>query len=650
MTQFIRYFMGMFLCAFTLISYSVDHIQCNLTTAGIPAQSEINQAYANIYTCVNSYPKNFPAIQLRGTISGDSSSTNVSGSCATAALSSGASCQFMLNAQFKQAGSVSFNLQIAVGSLYYLTMPQVTTTVSGSSTIPTKTLAFYNNSPNPIYPVIEAPMLLPSDPWLQAQFQITDLANYPFASNRLHRAYINGTNGIAPGQTVLVSVPFYSHLVANPSGGNVTNQYVDWWNAMRVYLYDVQSNLVVQYNNDSANPVTLFTPGPACVSGCSTVSVFSSNTIMPTNDPYQLTEYTFADVVTSTTIPYPIDRTHVDYDYSGVDQIYLPVAMEPYGSNLVGYTGTTMDLPNFRTNMNVFINDTGWPTYANLPYPRIPGAYNVVTNNPALTNTIPATTSLTNNWDNCVTNSGAENHANCVLVNDLFVANYTNCFGSGAPTQAELIQHIYGWVSFTGSCGLNPLADTTGYSAAVEAYHTLQYTFHPDYVGDFNPYVQLVHTALQMNVYAYSIDDAVGNINTIGDGVVMTIGGATGLTNPLQYATSNITTIGPGTPPPGSAPVFTKFGVCSATASTGTLARGAPFSFQLPVSSYPCTVTLEDSNNKLYQFILSQPAPFPTPPTADYVSCTGVTEPQWCSGVMIDFNTRQNIGTPPPTL
>src|SRR5205814_1133688 len=146
-----------------------------------------------------------------------------------------------------------------------------------------------------IYPIIEAPILTPVDAWLQAQFQVTDIATYTFASTKTYRAYVNGTNGILPGQTALVTVPFYSELVNNPTG-STPNQCIDWWNAMRVYLYDGNPQFMTQYTKDSANSVTLLTPGPSCMSGCSQVSIFSSTTGVPTNDPQQLTEYTFAGV------------------------------------------------------------------------------------------------------------------------------------------------------------------------------------------------------------------------------------------------------------------------------------------------------------------------------------------------------------------
>lgn len=504
--------------------------------------------------------------------------------------------------------------------------------------IPHKVIAFYNNSNETVYPIIEAPILAPADPWLQGLFQISqaNINTYTFTQTKIHRAYVNGTNGISPGQTVLVDVPFYSELVANPSGGNQPDQYVDWWDAMRVYLYDVQSNLVAQYTQDSANPVTPVTPGPTCISGCSQINLFSSSTGVPTNDPQQLTEYTFADVVTTLGAPYPTDLTHVDYDYSGVDQIYLSVAMEPYGTSLVGYTGTTVDLPTFRSNIGVFLSSTQWPVYAGLPVtkPRVPGAYNVMIGNPQLTATQAQINALTNNWHTCLSDAGNSNHANCLTVQSLFQNNAAAC--SVSPSEAVLLQHIYGYVSF---CAI--VLPSSG--PQFDAYTAVQHNFL-GYPQDFNPYTQLVHQTLKMNVYAYSVDDAVGNINTIGDGVIYAIGGSNGLTNPEQYDPNKITTVNPGST--GSAPYISKFGVCSATA-TNSLAPGASFSFQLPSSSYPCEITLEDTNGSFYHFTVLSPAPFTTPPTSNYISCA--VGDSWCAAININFGTQVNIGTPPPT-
>lgn len=730
MRYYIRSFIGTLCSLLSMASYAVDHIRCTLSHSGIPDQVQMGQAYANTYTCINTYPETdaFPPIQLVGTVFGKSTGTSVSGSCMTQKLASDDSCQFVLKAHFQKTGQARFYLQVSVGSLYYLNLPSVRTKIipgpihptliwpgsnvgsaqvdssgngsgfyvanaydtsgepilytfalsgagtvtanqngsfslsgidinspgtltvtanslnndappaegtpiqisSNSSVIPNKIIAFYNDSNETIYPIIEAPILT-VDAWLQAQFSITDISTYKFTSTKIYRAYVNGTNGISPGQTVLVQVPFYSELVNNPTGGNQPDQYLDWWNAMRVYLYDVQSNLIQQYNQDSAHPVHPVTPGPSCFSGCSgQLEVFSSTTGVPTNDPQQLTEYTFADVVTGGGTPYPIDYTHVDYDYSGVDQIYLSVAMEPYGSSIVGYTGTTVDLTTFRANISTFLTDTVWPVYAGLPVtkPRVPGAYNVMVLNPQLTTPQPQIDALTTNWHKCINDAGNTNHANCLIVNNLFQTNASACGQS--PTELELLQHIYGYVSFCG--------DLPSSGSAFDAYTALQHNFI-GYPQDFNPYTQLIHQTLKMNVYAYSVDDAVGNINTIGDGIVIDIGGESGLSNPEQYDPQKITTVNPGTPLSG--PYFTKFGVCSATA-TQLLAKGGSFSFQLPNSSYPCIITLEDSNNVVYSFSLNHSAPLTT--TAADITCG--SPGAWCSGVLVA--DPKNVNTPIP--
>jgi len=50
---------------------------------------------------------------------------------------------------------------------------------------------------------------------------------------------------------------------------------------------------------------------------------------LPPTDRRQLMEYTFADAVTKNGLPFTITLTGVGYNISSVDQVYLPVAMEP---------------------------------------------------------------------------------------------------------------------------------------------------------------------------------------------------------------------------------------------------------------------------------------------------------------------------------
>lgn len=171
-----------------------------------------------------------------------------------------------------------------------------------------KVIAIYNNSTENIYPIIETP-IQPVDYWMQSLFKITNIGTYTFTTTKQYRVYINPTGkGIPPGGHVTISVPFYTKLVAKPSGGNVPDQYADWWDAIRVYIYDVQNNMLVNgYNLDSqvrtySRSLTCLAPSTACTPG-QPFKVYAGFQGLPLSDPNQLTEYTFADVVTSQGVP-----------------------------------------------------------------------------------------------------------------------------------------------------------------------------------------------------------------------------------------------------------------------------------------------------------------------------------------------------------
>lgn len=660
MTQYLRDFIFAITFFLSMTSYAVDHSTCNHSDKRIADQTQTGQTYSTTSTCTST--------EVTTTASAQPSTAIISwpgfhsGSAQTDITGNGFG-SFVANATDSSGHPVSYTFAISgPGTItgtqtgtFNLTGVDATTVITITATaddatsvvgipitvhvskVPTKVLYFYNNTSETIYPVIEAP-ILPVDTWMQAQFAVTD-PSYTFTATHLHRVYINGINGIPPMQSALVSVPFYSGLVPNPTGGNTPDQYVDWWSSMRVYIYDVQSNLIQTQSEAGVSPVTLYTPGPTCISGCSQTSVFSATSIMPTNDPQQLTEYTFAAVVPTLPLPYSIDRTIVNYDYSAVDQVYLPVAMEPYGSNLLGYTGTVVDLTSFRSSLNTFLAGTQWPVYAGLPYPRVPGAYNVVIGNSQLTSTAAQIAALTAYWNNCSTNAASPDYANCTAVFNLFDANYFACNGThlSGPTALPM-QNIYGYLAFCAT----PLPSS---GAGFDAYTALQYNYknYSSYAQDFNPYTSLIHQALQMNVYAYSVDDAVGFISTIGNGLVITVGGAKGLPNSQQYNLQQVITVSLGTPPVGSSlPVFTHYGVCSQTAPS-SLGGGASFKFQLPSSSFPCVITLEDSRKRLYHFTLNAPAPLTS--TAADISCAAADQP-WCSNVVI--TSAQGISTAQP--
>ncbi len=524
-------------------------------------------------------------------------------------------------------------------------------TVAFANNPPSKTLALYNNSKETIYPVIEAP-ILGVDPWMQALFKITDVTHNPFQTTQIYRAYLNTTEGgIPPGGKLTITVPFYSQLTQNPSGGSASDQYVDWWNGMRVYFYDNQAAFSKLYQSDATHPVTLYSNGLSTDSV--TLPVYATTAGAPLNDPYQLTEYTFANVITSASIPYPIDTSYVDYDLSYVDQVYLPMAIEPAGNDQVGYTGTVMDLDVFRSILSHFIDTYHWPMYTQIPAypnPRVPGAYNVLIGNQSLTQPDAANTTqaFIDNWTTCINDTSNPRHGDCQHVNALFQANYQNyqqqCADSRPLSTLQLLQNIYGWVSFSCAHANNALVNTPNlaegesYNIAEHSYQSLQYS------AAFNQYVQLIHSALNMNAYAYSIDDAVGNMNEPGTGIVIAIGGSQGLPNSNPYNKKQIARVNPGSPPPMSSnPYFSAYGICSTTASN-PLARNTSFSVQSV--SYPCEITLKDSTGNLYHFTLTAPPPYVSGHQPAYVKCD--TSDLWCQGIALDYHTQQDVNLPPP--
>src|SRR5690606_16758563 len=108
--------------------------------------------------------------------------------------------------------------------------------------------------------------------------------------------------------------------------------------------------------------------------------------------------------------------------------------------------------------------------------------------------------------------------------------------------------HIYGWVPFNEGCGAddNALATTQipGWNhAKIQSMyiHELQYNHQQAIVQTnpkllFNPYVQLIHDDLKMNAYGFSVDDAVGFMSELGDGLVFAVGGSEGLENQQQFS------------------------------------------------------------------------------------------------------------------
>jgi hypothetical protein len=623
----------------------------------------------------------------------------------------------------------------------------------GPRKVQDKTVNIKNNSGVPIYVVLETAKQdirdeknRPHDRWLQAEFQPT---KGTYASTYLYRAYVNPENGIPKDESVSVTLPFYTQLESKPCP-NKPDQYINWWRALRIYVYDDPGAIKHAYdcdtnkanavdcdkNKPNAVPISSFAPSaspvptcPACFAPLVVYRVQSGGdkhgTSLPAVDPSQLLEYTFAKV-TASPEPLKIDYAFVDYDISSVDQVYLSVAMDPVNNPFIGFIGSALGRDIFSDTLTKFRNDFSWPKYkwpayvTNQTAIRLPATFNVMNgiqhpgtilcDNPpcppllepagAAIKALPVVQKMEKLWDECCgaewpskrcqPSGSSETCDNMAKVAKLFERNYdhykTLCQTPVKLDRDQMLANVYGWVPFmkcgdTGSV-INQLLDTPGigadgYQKTHDAYVDLQYKSppNPKTFGDFNRYTELIHGAKYLHVgeYAFSIDDAAGNMLEIGDGVNITVGGTNGLGNRNPYDPWRFFLFTVGAAKETGGPTWTKYRVCTGTEEElRACADQAPDRDMLesdrkngdiaysPIKigavPCPCVIVLQDSNKALYKVLVKKlPQPPPThpinkegkPPTAidnswdkkvgdDFVNvgCFDTeTSFEWCGGL-----------------
>jgi hypothetical protein len=598
-----------------------------------------------------------------------------------------------------------------------------------AGTAPGKIVNIQNNTDNPIWVVLETAKqdLLddhkpprPHDRWLQAEFQPT-LGTY--ASTYLYRTYVNPTDGIPKQSSVSVTVPFYTQLEKKPCPDDA-DQYINWWRALRIYIYDDEGAIKNAYDKDTntnnALPISTFAPDagaiPTCV-GCSADLVVyrdlsgadKHGVSLPFVDPSQLLEFTFATVDPAPK-PLRIDHDFVDYDISSVDQVYLPVAMDPVDNPFIGFIGSVLGRKVFSDKLDKFQKDFKWPKYkwpsyvTNQNALRLPATFNVMNEiahpgapppfDPAGDDIkkLKVIQDMENLWDDCCgaewpgrdCKKPAKSPPTCdkmAQVAGLFDKNYDNykklCRKPVDLTRDEMMAKVYGWVPFHSCPGgdvINELKDTpniggdAGYHKIANAYVDLQYHSPPDpsTFGDFNRYVELIHDKkyLRVGEYAFSIDDAAGNMLELGRGVNITVGAALGLGNvnpydPWRFFLFNV----------GAAkdkkdePNWKKFRICQASDSpdcpsqppdrvmkVSDRAKGLIEYAGIKIGAVecPCVIVLQDSNGALYKVLVKKlPQPPPThpvneegdPPTANDDSWTKKDGHQYANVVCFDAET-----------
>ncbi len=245
-----------------------------------------------------------------------------------------------------------------------------------------------------------------------------------------------------------------------------------------------------------------------------------------------------------------------------------------------------------------------------------------------------------------------------VLVKDFFAENhrkylsmYDNKQCTGEPIGSgklpahvaqfkfwEGVKHIYGWVPFNEGCGAdaNKLSDTTVQGrdhAYVQTLYIegLQYNYRKPEVQAqpqlvFNPYVKLIHDDLDMSAYGFSVDDAVGFMSELGDGLVFTVGGTKGLESEKSFNYADGFTLKIGVPPTlaprQNLPLLKKYGVCAigADATDSNCVQDKqdvimPINSQISgfrvgtVPSYPIKVRFTDLDDNRYTVVVKKSFP-----------------------------------------
>jgi hypothetical protein len=383
----------------------------------------------------------------------------------------------------------------------------------------------------------------------------------------LFRAYINPDKGILAGQSVSISVPFYTQLTATTPDtiGRASSQYIDWWNAQRIFFYDGETAISGAYNYNVDNMGKIIPPTPvnpivgAAVPSCAPNNVFNCEpmtlvsyiSVYPTGSiPFQLGEYTFAAAegpppggLLPAGSPLSIDLQIVNFNISAVDGIYLPLAMEVLGNSdpeQSKYLGTVNTVDTVTTLLSNFSNNgTLWPYYypsyfskeqptvphmtpqdGDAPYhlPSIPSAnvvfaesYKVPAPAPPVlssnTNGIPMLGSVAQGmvtlWTKCTTSS-SDMSTTCRKIRnvlDFFSRNYLDTCGLPPPLPPTPTLLTQVYGWAEFPNCSKALADTPGYSDAIADYCDLQYNY----------LLQGIDAADLFNPYTREIHQTVGS-------------------------------------------------------------------------------------------------------------------------------------------
>ncbi len=378
-----------------------------------------------------------------------------------------------------------------------------------------------------------------------------------------------------------------------------------------------------------------------------------------------------AQPVVNDSPPNTLDETNADFDVSYVNVAYIAGAMGPYKNDQTGYIGSPMKPVDFAAKLNAFQQVTNWPKFQSTD-PNIPAGQRDVQKLPSPLELIarlsganpPAdlppveswptkvwasVQALRDNWNQwsqaCMHSATNDQFCDAILdVRDLIDANYQSyvaLFKSGRctgtmvqKTPDRVLAHLYGWTPWVeavedrmGCAPTDNLLENTSdyyknndyaqYSRVKLEFDNLNYQNfkpgqQPKYV--FNPWVSFLHSGakyLQIpNVYAYSVDDAVGNLQAEAQGFIIDVGSLKHLENQLPAKPPINVSLGYAQT---DAVRFVSYRLCRNDPSRDTKVNPLNPAFILSASDPAnCPVFLIDNKPtpQTYTFTLTTPPPY----------------------------------------
>ena len=248
-----------------------------------------------------------------------------------------------------------------------------------------QTIKIFNDTADYVFAELEVGLNNP-DQWIQMACNITQTQakTFTYATTLTNRFYINGDKGIAPGGSVVITLPLYTQLTASVDPTK-PNQYAEWWQGQNMQIFtSPTATPPLAYQNyfsgaarpdqkpllsAAANPTW-----PTCAdqtgAPCPLAFFTDDKGTLPKYGPSQLVEATLGATqvqsVVNDSLPIALNTSNADFDVSYVNVAYIAAAMGPYKNNQSGYVGSPLLIPQFQQKLANFQRKFNWPSFIDL--------------------------------------------------------------------------------------------------------------------------------------------------------------------------------------------------------------------------------------------------------------------------------------------